>query len=607
MRLWTLVCLSMSVAAMAQPRNRAEIWLMRDYGRLKEVMHQASFLPGDLQGEVAVMDSVLTRICSDPNSDVYCRDVSSKMVHARTELLDIAAAVQALQGQIQYGRQGYNHLVEALAKSPNMTRETYKNLSEKYMQPHLQMSETLLRRIRKREGRLLKAVFSYLQKEYWSNHPLITTAVREYLAQTRAMALSEAVDSLQQRVQGLQRETSLGKMQLDTLRLHFTQLKHKETDLEKRAAALWDENNKLAAEKQSVDRSLQGASEQLNTILSSIRTQEIRWEALQRQAFWSKWQSDSLFRLKQHQIQQLTETEHRSRQQLAETETTLEGTARRLRDTMQVLDKYQRELHGVQTELDKSRLNAQRLRYLLSLLAVVTILQLFFRLRLERRHRQRLQQNKLQLEEKGIKLTSLLRELHHRTKNNLQEISSLLYLQSKDTDDAEAKEVLAEARTRIDALGMVHRQLYQDESQRFDAVQISTYVRDLVQGLLKGNNYSQENMALTFDLPDVYVPTDTVVHIGLIINELVQNCCKYAFLNQPTPKLHIALQPLGDQMQLIVRDNGPGFPPDFDINQAPSFGLKLVNMLSQHTLCAYNQDGAVMEATLSFDFRVLNS
>ena len=205
------------------------------------------------------------------------------------------------------------------------------------------------------------------------------------------------------------------------------------------------------------------------------------------------------------------------------------------------------------------------------------------------------------LKERTRQREALIRELHHRTKNNLQEISSMLYLQMSDLEDERLKSVLDEARGRIDALGIIHRLLYQKNQDRFTAIRIAEYVRELVQHLERANDLKNKQLEKHLDLQDVFIEMDEAVHIGLALNELVQNCFKHAFPHIPDPKLYISLRVEGSELRLSVGDNGPGLVELSDKKGGDSFGLKLVRLIvegREGTLQAESQHGAVFKITM---------
>ncbi|MEP4532700.1 MAG: sensor histidine kinase [Cyclobacteriaceae bacterium] len=175
------------------------------------------------------------------------------------------------------------------------------------------------------------------------------------------------------------------------------------------------------------------------------------------------------------------------------------------------------------------------------------------------------------------KIQTLMRELHHRVKNNLQVISSLLSLQSMRLEDAAALKAVEEGKERIRAMSLIHQKLYQQEE--VTALNIQEYISSLIAELTQ--SYGFESRAkVNIEVPSMLLDVDTSLPIGLIINELVSNAFKYAYKDIAEPMLELRLLDEGNsRFQLSVKDNGMGLPPEFDLAEAKSFGLKLVNLL----------------------------
>ncbi|MEJ8843122.1 sensor histidine kinase [Lacibacter sp. H375] len=178
-------------------------------------------------------------------------------------------------------------------------------------------------------------------------------------------------------------------------------------------------------------------------------------------------------------------------------------------------------------------------------------------------------------QEKNIYIQSLIRELHHRVKNNLQVVSSLMSLQSNRVEDEHAKTALQESKTRVDAMAMIHQKLYVDNE--LAAVNMQDYLQQLTSSLAGSFGLPAFAVETTVQLPNPSMNIDRAVSIGLIVNELVTNACKHAFKQTTHPKLYIQLQQTGDELQLSIADNGIGLKNN---NEAESgFGLKLVDIL----------------------------
>ncbi|MDA3818410.1 MAG: tetratricopeptide repeat protein [Prolixibacteraceae bacterium] len=173
-------------------------------------------------------------------------------------------------------------------------------------------------------------------------------------------------------------------------------------------------------------------------------------------------------------------------------------------------------------------------------------------------------------EEKSL----LLRELNHRVKNNLQMVSSLLNLQARQLKGHPAAEALKAGRYRVEALTLIHQKLYKHDVDT--KIDIKDYVYELSNNLVM--SFAQ-NFQLELDLNPLVMKIDKAIPLGLIINELITNALKYASRNNVFPWLKISLNSTDDDGFVMIEDNGPGLPDDFDFSKASSFGIKLVNSL----------------------------
>jgi PAS domain S-box-containing protein len=178
------------------------------------------------------------------------------------------------------------------------------------------------------------------------------------------------------------------------------------------------------------------------------------------------------------------------------------------------------------------------------------------------------------LEEKEI----LLKEIHHRVKNNLQIISSLLDLQEDYVkEDPTAVNVLKESQNRVLSMAMIHEMLYQ--SKDLNQINFSNYTRNLVSNLFHSYG-TKSTITSIIKVVDVFLNIETAIPCGLVISELVSNSLKYAYPDDATGELLISLRTLNDELELIISDNGVGLPEKLDFkNIKSSLGLQLVNSL----------------------------
>lgn len=175
----------------------------------------------------------------------------------------------------------------------------------------------------------------------------------------------------------------------------------------------------------------------------------------------------------------------------------------------------------------------------------------------------------------------LLKEIHHRVKNNLQVISSILNLQSSFVTDPNTLIVLKESRNRIHSMAIIHENLYQ--TKNFSSIDFGEYIKNLVLNL--NSLYYRHDLIVDihFDLDKLSLSIDQAVPSGLIMNELITNVFKYAFVSSINKKnkLNISTKVIKDTIHIRVKDNGIGLPVDFDLSQLDSLGLQLVVTLCE--------------------------
>lgn len=207
------------------------------------------------------------------------------------------------------------------------------------------------------------------------------------------------------------------------------------------------------------------------------------------------------------------------------------------------------------------------------------------------------EQIKASLEEKGL----LLREIHHRVKNNLQIIISLFNLQSHYINDAKAFEALKEGQDRIKSMALIHERFYQNEG--LSKIDFDEYIRRLIENLFMSFNVSPERIIQVIDAEKISLDIDTAVPCGLIINELVSNTLKHAFAENQKGELRVTFRKMPDDLlRLTIADTGKGMPEGFDFEEADSLGMQLINALSNQLdakLTLINEGGC----TFILDFK----
>jgi two-component sensor histidine kinase len=171
----------------------------------------------------------------------------------------------------------------------------------------------------------------------------------------------------------------------------------------------------------------------------------------------------------------------------------------------------------------------------------------------------------------------LLKEVHHRVKNNMQVISSILNLQSSYVTDQYALSLLKESQNRIKTMAYIHEALYQNKT--FSSINFSEYISTLTNNILQSYAASIQKVRLVTDIQKIILNLDMSIPAGLIINELVTNSIKHAFTGSNEGNILINLHTKDNTLFLEVSDTGKGFPKDIDFKNTNSLGLQLVNTL----------------------------
>jgi len=205
-------------------------------------------------------------------------------------------------------------------------------------------------------------------------------------------------------------------------------------------------------------------------------------------------------------------------------------------------------------------------------------------------------EQKSNIEQREREKSTLLKELHHRVKNNLQIVSSLLNLQADAVKDEAAQGAFRNGQNRVEAMAMIHRYLY--ATDELTTLEVKSYLTQLVRSIAHSYGHDKENIDLNFDITDTPIDVDLAIPLGLIANELVSNAFKHAFKDVARPQLTVSLK-LEGNLVLAVCDNGPG--TDGKIIDDNSFGMELVQSLSKQLKAemkyAFNE-GACFQLTV---------
>ena len=238
--------------------------------------------------------------------------------------------------------------------------------------------------------------------------------------------------------------------------------------------------------------------------------------------------------------------------------------------------------------------------------ALIIIIVSVFYFQNRKKSRKLAKQNTI-IQESYEEIENLIRESHHRIKNNLQVVSSLLKMQSKNVHSNEAKSSLMEAFNRVKTIALLHQRL--QGSQSFKNIKVKDFIEQLTGNIKHSLTTDESEIELKTNLLDIEIETDDTISIGLIINELITNSIKYGF---PDKKgiLEVNLFKTDSELVLEVKDNGIGFPENFDPLSGKSLGFKIVKSLAtklKAQLEVKNENGAIIQIKMKAQERNLVS
>ncbi|HMO38745.1 MAG TPA: histidine kinase dimerization/phosphoacceptor domain -containing protein [Saprospiraceae bacterium] len=245
-------------------------------------------------------------------------------------------------------------------------------------------------------------------------------------------------------------------------------------------------------------------------------------------------------------------------------------------------DKYEADQKEETIQQQQSRLQQQQIIQWLSLgvvgLFALLLAGLLLTYRNNRRRNLQLQSLNQNLVKKNQENELLLKEIHHRVKNNLEIVSSLLSLQSAQMEDSEVQNALQASRSRVQSMGILHQRLYQGEN--LAAIEMKDYLINLSEGLLDTFN-AEDRVKIECAMQELELDVDTAVPIGLIVNELLTNALKYAFPEGKPGAIKLSLESMdAETLQLRIADNGVGKKMGAAV-QGTGFGTQLVNLLTR--------------------------
>ncbi|MCP5003015.1 MAG: PAS domain S-box protein [Planctomycetes bacterium] len=177
----------------------------------------------------------------------------------------------------------------------------------------------------------------------------------------------------------------------------------------------------------------------------------------------------------------------------------------------------------------------------------------------------------------------LLQEIHHRVKNNMQAIISLLNIQSKDIDDPKSAQMFEESQNRIHSMVLVHEQIFR--SRDLARIRLKEYIENLKDDLFRSYRIGGKKISFKMQIEDILLGIDTSIPCGLIINEILTNSIKYAFPGERRGEIKIDVHLINrDEIEMIVGDNGVGLPDNFNFRNSPGFGFKVLVDLVEYKL-----------------------
>jgi len=184
----------------------------------------------------------------------------------------------------------------------------------------------------------------------------------------------------------------------------------------------------------------------------------------------------------------------------------------------------------------------------------------------------------------------LLQEVHHRVKNNLQIISSLLSMQARKLDKGASRDAIEECQARVQAIALIHEQLYR--SKDYARLDFSEYARNLASRVVVAAGVSQEPVTLELAVEDVVLPLDKAISCGLILNELITNALRHGFPDGRPGRIQLEIAAIGERhIRMAVRDDGIGLAAGIDVGLSESLGLQLVRALAEQLDAVLEVDG----------------
>jgi two-component sensor histidine kinase len=263
------------------------------------------------------------------------------------------------------------------------------------------------------------------------------------------------------------------------------------------------------------------------------------------------------------------------------------------------IEKQKKDIENTKEEIlqrDK-KINYSIVALILALIVTVTAMLAYFK---SVKNKRVIEEQKSIIESSLAEKDSLLKEIHHRVKNNLQMVSSLLSMQTKNTKSKEAIAALEEGRSRVKAMALIHQKLYQNED--LSVIGMQEYIESLVNSVQSVYKKGGHKINIIIDAEGTELDIDRAIPIGLIINELVSNSLKYAFVGREDGQIYISVRMNGKLGVFEYLDNGNGLPQDVEKRASSSLGIKLIERLVNQLRSTLNFDKDVDGVRFWFNF-----
>ena len=206
-------------------------------------------------------------------------------------------------------------------------------------------------------------------------------------------------------------------------------------------------------------------------------------------------------------------------------------------------------------------------------------------------HTRELQEVRRNIAQELQEKETLIKEVHHRVKNNLQTVSSLLSLQARSIADKRIQSLIKSSQNRVISMAMVHEMLYMRDD--ITKIEYKTYINELINYLIKSVKGTESKVKVVIDVPEMELGIDTAIPLGLLINETMTNALKYGIQNDDEGEIHIALRQEPDQSYILhMGDNGIGFSEKITFETSKSLGLKLIHNLARQLKGSITRDSS---------------